>query len=96
MLFTSNSTSPTAAGHTLRRLRFVFADTNQRAASTKRRMAVASYIEEWAGARIVREQSFDRECVVIVETARAVPVEVAEQFIRECPHYVKGTFAACG
>jgi hypothetical protein len=33
-------------------------------------------------------------CYVTFTTARAVTVEVAEQFIRECPHVMRGTFAA--
>lgn len=82
MRYTSRIPCPAAAGSALRRLQFVFADTNQRAASEKRRKAVA----EQDGA----------ECVVIVEVARPVPVEIAEQFVRECPHYVRDTFAPCG
>jgi hypothetical protein len=31
-----------------------------------------------------------------VATIRAVAVEIAEEFIRECPHVVRGTFEAVG
>lgn len=93
MLFTSNSTGPTAAGRTTRRFRFVFADSRRRDTSTKRREAVHEHVTSWAGARIVREERHGTECVVIVETARPVPVAVAEKFVRECPHYVRDTFA---
>jgi hypothetical protein len=31
-----------------------------------------------------------------VELPRPVPIKIAAQFIRDCPHYVRDTFAACG
>jgi len=96
MLFTSNSTSPTAAGRMTRRLRFVIADVQRQSASIKRREAVADYIEGWMGARIVGERQCGTEVIVYVELVRPVPAKVAAQFIRDCPHYVRDTFAACG
>ena len=95
-MFTSGITSPMSAGRRVRRFRFVFVDAFRRAASEKRREAVADYIGEWMGARIVGERQHGIECVVILETACPVPVEIAEQFIRDCPHYVRDTFAAAG
>lgn len=96
MLLTSNITSPTVAGRTTRRLRFVIADAQRQSASVKRREAVADYVEGWMGARIVGERQCGTEVIVYVELAREVPAKVAAQFIRDCPHYVRDTFAACG
>ena len=64
-----------------------------RSASVKRHTEVADYIEGWAGARNVAEQRCGTEVIVHVEAARPVPLVVAEKFIRECPHYVRDTFA---
>jgi hypothetical protein len=93
---TSHINSPTAAGRTTRRFRFVFSDGRRRGVSVKRREAVHEHVTGWAGARIVREEQHGTECIVIVEAARPVPVAVVEKFVRECPHYVRDTFAACG
>jgi hypothetical protein len=39
----------------------------------------------------------DREPVPnLVATIRTVAVKVAEEFIRECPHVVRGTFTGLG
>lgn len=93
VLLTSRAARPTAAVRMVRRLRFVIADAARRSASVKRRNEVADYIEGWAGARIVAERRCGTEVIVIVEAARPVPLAVAEKFIRECPHYVRDTFA---
>jgi len=45
-------------------------------------------------ARIASEQQCGNECIVVIEVPRPVSVEIAEQCIRECPHYATGTFAA--
>ena len=33
------------------------------------------------------------DTIILVEVARAVSVETAEEYFRLCPHYVAGTFA---
>jgi len=66
----------------------------RRAVSIKRREAVADYLAGWMRARIDSEQQCGSECIVVIELPRPVSVEIAEQFIRECPHYATGTFAA--
>jgi hypothetical protein len=66
----------------------------RRAVSIKRREAVADYLAGWMRARIASEQQCGRECIVVIELPRPVSVEIAEQFIRDCPFYVTGTFAA--
>ena len=96
MADTSTASGPTAAARRVRRFRFVIEDARRADASLKRREAVAEYVAEWAQARIVGESRHGRETVVRVELLRAVPVEVAEEFVEECPHYVRGTFAALG
>jgi hypothetical protein len=96
MRYTSRVPSPTVAGHTALRFRFVFADARKRAASVSRRMAVAEYVDGWMGARIVGERQCDTEVIVYIEVPRPVPIKIAAQFIRDCPHYVRDTFAACG
>lgn len=93
---TSPATGPTAAAHRVRRFRFVIEDAHRVDSSAKRREAAADYVAQWSQARIVGESRHGRETVVRVELVRAVPVEVAEQFVRECPHYVRGTFAVLG
>lgn len=93
MRVTSAVPSPTAAGVTARRFTFAFNDALRRDTQEKRRRAVADFLEEWAGAQIVAER-VDRHtmrCHVVMTTARAVPVQTAEQFIAECPHVVKGS-----
>jgi len=66
----------------------------RRSVSIRRREAEAEYLAGWMMARIASEQQCGRECIVQIELPRPVSVEVAEQFIRECPHYAAGTFAA--
>jgi hypothetical protein len=90
--------SPTAAGATARRFTFAFQDSPRREGQAKRREAIAEYVEGWAGAEIVAERR-ERDtlrCYVTFTTARAVAVEVAVEFIRECPHVVRGTFTGLG
>jgi hypothetical protein len=80
------------------RFTFAFQDSPRREGQAKRREAIAEYVEGWAGAEIVAERR-ERDtlrCYVTFTTARAVAVEVAEEFIRECPHVVRGTFTGLG
>jgi hypothetical protein len=72
----------------------VFTDSVRRSVSIKRREAVADYLAGWMRARIASEQQCGNECIVVIELPRPVAVEVAEQFIKECPHYAAGTFVA--
>jgi hypothetical protein len=54
------------------------------------------YVEGWAGAEIVAERR-ERDTLAVLRaftTARAVAVEVAEQFVAECPRVVRGKFEA--
>lgn len=90
---TSNR-KPSAAA--CRRFRFVFSDSPKKAVSAKRVAAVAEYIEAWLDASIVAACQAKGECMVTVEIGRPVPAAVAERFCRECPHYVRDTFAATG
>lgn len=94
MPITSKLSGPTAAARTARRFRFVFADSVRRAVSIKRREAVAEYLAGWMMARIASERQCGSECIVVIELPGLVSVEVAEQFIRACPFYAAGTFAA--
>jgi len=94
MLLSSKLSGPAVAVRTARRFRFVFADSMRRAVSIKRREAGADYRAGWMRARITSERQCGGECIVHIELPRPVSVEVAEQFIRDCPHYVAGTFAA--
>jgi len=93
---TSRAPRSTAAGDKARRFTFAFQDSPRRDVQAKRRLAIAEYLDGWAGAEIVAER-LERDTLrvwVTFTTARAVPVEIAEQFVRECPHVVRGTFAA--
>jgi hypothetical protein len=98
MRFTSRVPRPTAAGDTGRRFTFAFQDSPRREVQAKRRLAIAEYLDGWAGAEIVGEhrEGDTLRCYVTFTTTRAVPVEIAEQFVAECPHVVPDTFAACG
>jgi hypothetical protein len=96
MLFTSNSTSPVAAGRRTRRYRFVFADHARRDVAEKRRRQVADHVAEWMGGQIVREERCGNECIVVVELARPVLVANAERVATACPHYVADTFSTIG
>lgn len=93
MRITSRVSGPAAAARTARRFRFVFADSMRRAVSIKRREDVAEYVTGWMRSRIASERQCGSECLVLIELPRPVSVKVAEQFIRDCPHYVRGTFA---
>jgi hypothetical protein len=93
---TSRAPRSTAAGDKARRFTFAFLDSSRREVQAKRRQAIAEHLEGWAGAEIVAER-LERDTLrvwVVFTAARAVPVEVAEQFVGECPHVVRGTFAA--
>ena len=94
MPITSKLSGPTVAARTATRFRLVFTDSVRRAVSIKRREAVDEYLAGWMMARIASEQQCGRECIVVIELPRPVAVETAEQFIKECPHYASGTFAA--
>ena len=94
MPITSKLSGPTVAARTARRFRLVFADSMRRAVSIKRREAVDEYLAGWMMARIASEQQCGNECIVVIELPRPVSVDIAEQFIRDCPFYVSGTFAA--
>jgi hypothetical protein len=93
---TSSTISRQASAPQCRRFRFAFADASKPAASARRTAAVADHVETWMNAAVIAEQRLGSECLVTVETGRPVPVAVAERFCRECPHYVRGTFAAAG
>ena len=72
----------------------MFADMTRRAISLKRRDAEVDYLAGWMRSRIASEQQCGSECIVVIELPRPLSVEIAEQFIIECPYYVAGTFAA--
>lgn len=98
MRHTSRVPRPTAAAGMSQRFTFAFVDALRRDSQAKRRQAVADYIDGWAGA-VIEAERVDRHtmrCHVTFATRRPVPVKVAEQFIRDCPHYARGSFAACG
>ncbi len=84
------------AGDTARQFTFAFQDGVRRDVRTSRRKAIANYIDTWAGADVVaeRREMDTLRCWVTFTTARPVRIEVAEQFVSECPHYVRGTLAA--
>jgi hypothetical protein len=94
MQLTSMLSGPTAAARTARRFRFVFFDSYRRDVSSKRRKLVAEYVAGWMSGTIVADQRVGADTVVVVGVARAVRVEIAEEYFRLCPHYVAGTFAA--
>lgn len=96
MLFTSNSTSPVAAGRMTRRYRFVFADSIRRSVAERRREVVAEHVAGWMQGRIVREESHGDECIVVVELPRPALVANAEAIAKACPHYVADTFSTIG
>lgn len=89
----SRPKKPLADGSACRRFRFAFADAKRGDGMAKRRAAIAQYFDEWGLATIVAERSCGSECVVTVELRKAVPSAVAERFCRECPHYIRDTFA---
>jgi hypothetical protein len=90
--------SPTVRGATARRFRFAFRDSPRREVQAKRRQAIADYLDGWAGCEIVseRREGDTLRVWVTFTTCRPVRVEIAEQFIRECPHVVRGTFTGLG
>ena len=94
MQLTSRVSGPTVAARTATRFRFVFTDSVRRAVSIRRREAVADYLAGWMRARIASERLCGNECIVVIELPRPVSVEIAEQFIKDCPFYAAGTFAA--
>ena len=90
---TSSVSGPAAAARTARRFRFTFFDSYRRDVSSKRRALVAEYVGGWMGGVIVADQRVGADTIIAVEVARAVSVEIAEEYFRLCPHYVAGTFA---
>lgn len=78
------------------RFRLAFADSRRYDTSAKRREAVADHIGGWLSGSIVAEHRCGSECLLTIEIARPVPVAAAERFARECPHYIRDTFAAVG
>ena len=91
---TSKRASPAEACRLVRQFRFAFSDAWKLAASNKRREAVAEHFSDWMSARIVAEQRCGVECLVTVEVRRPVAAALAEEYCRECPHYVRHSFAA--
>lgn len=87
--------SPTAAGDTARRFTFAFQDGVRREVRVSRRQAIADYLDTWAGSRIVseRREGDTLRVWVTFTTCRPVRVEIAERFIRECPHAMHRTFS---
>jgi hypothetical protein len=85
---------PTVAARTARRFRLVFADSYRRDVSSKRRALVADYVAAWMSGTIVADLRVGADTIIAVAVARAVNVEIAEEYFRLCPHYVAGTFAA--
>ena len=90
---TSSVSGPTVAARTARRFKFVCADSYRRDVSSKRRAAVSEYVGGWMGGAIVADQRVGADTIIVVAVARAVSVEIAEEYFRLCPHYVAGTFA---
>jgi hypothetical protein len=90
---TSSVSGPTVAARAARRFRFVFFDSYRRDVSSKRRKLVAEYVAGWMSGMIVADQRVGADTVVVVGVARAVSVEIAEEYFRLCPHFVAGTFA---
>jgi hypothetical protein len=88
--------SPTVRDATARRFRFAFRDSSRREVQASRREAIATHLDGWVGCEIVTEHRppGTMQCWVTFTTARRVPVEVAAAFVRDCPHVVRGTFAA--
>lgn len=85
-----------AAGRKTLRYRFVFADSIRRSVAERRRQAVADHVAGWMQGRIVREESHDNECIVVVELPRPALVANAEAIAKACPHYVADTFSTVG
>jgi hypothetical protein len=92
MSFTSRVSGPTAAARTARQFKFVFFDSYRRDVSSKRRALVAEYVAGWMSGTIAADQRRGTDTIIVVDVARAVSVEVAEEYFRLCPHYVAGTF----
>ena len=90
---TSSVSGPTVAARTARRFRLVFSDSYRRDVSSKRRALVAEYVAGWMSGAIVADQRVGADTIILVDVARAVSVEIAEEYFRLCPHYVAGTFA---
>ena len=90
---TSSVTGPTVAARTAKRFRLVFSDSYRRDVSSKRRALVAEYVAGWMSGVIVADLRVGADTIILVDVARAVSVEIAEQYFCLCPHYVAGTFA---
>ena len=90
---TSKLSGPTVAARTAKRFRLVFSDSYRRDVSSKRRALVAEYVAGWMSGTIVADLRVGADTVIVVGVARAVSVEIAEEYFRLCPHYVAATFA---
>ncbi len=84
--------SPTAAGATARRFRFVFQAGHTRAVRERRRLDIAEYLGNWVPLRIMAEQAVGNRCYLWVEAARPVEAKAAADYVQDCPAYVPGTF----
>lgn len=90
----SSTISRKGTAPSCRRFHFAFDNGKRRPVMLTRHQAVAEYVESWLDATIVAERTCGTECRVTVEIGRPVPVPAAERFCRECPHYIRDTFAA--
>jgi hypothetical protein len=91
-------TSSIVAGPTAscRRFRFAFQAGHARAIRDRRRVAVAEHLGNWVPMRIMAEQAVGKRCYLWVEVAREVTAAAAEDYVRDCPAYVAGTFKVLG
>ena len=90
---TSSVSGPTVAARTARRYKLVFSDSYRRDVSSKRRALVAEHVGGWMNGAIVADLRVGADTIILVDVARAVSVEIAEEYFRLCPHFVAGTFA---
>ena len=93
MRVTSRAPSPTAAAGHARLFTFAFNDSIRRAMQEQRRRSVADYLDGWVGVEVVAErlERDTMQCHVTFTTRRAMPVQIVEQFIADCPHVVRGS-----
>jgi len=78
------------------RFRFRFIIGEPGPARRQRRLAVAEYLDNWVPLRVVAEHVDGRRCWVWFETRRAVAVDVAKDFVRDCPGYAPRSFKLLG
>lgn len=84
-----------ARPHKLRRFRFAIADGATSRTQEKRRREVADYVLGWLECGdIIGEEPDGKKRWLVVSVWCGVAPELAERFAGECPHYVRGTFAA--